>query len=119
MSLHHAFVFAAVALFTASCVSTYRAPQTPTLKSRQSGEWHRTANRIQSDQYTIFYHGTAQREPPSKRNRWAGTIRGDIFVTGRQGYILIPNGGLTISPNNSIRVEGASRMIVLDQPHSN
>jgi hypothetical protein len=67
MSLHHAFVFAAVALFTASCVSTYRAPQTPTLKSRQSGEWHRTANRIQSDQYTIFYHGTAQREPPSKR----------------------------------------------------
>jgi hypothetical protein len=84
----------------------------PTLESRQSGEWRETATRIRSDEYTIYYHGTAQRDPASKGRRWTGTIVGDIFVTNSKGHMLIPNGRVTIAPNNRTTVTGACRTII-------
>ncbi len=86
----------------------------PTLASRQSGAWRRTATCIQSGQYRIYYHGEARRDSVAKRNSWSGTVLGDILVISPQGYVLIPDGRLTLGPDNALSVAGPHRTVILD-----
>jgi len=87
------------------------------MESRQAGEWRRTAKQIQLGQSTVYYHGTAKRESPKKASVWSGTITGHIYVTGPKGYLLIPNGKLTIDRDQKFTGEGASRTVITEGSH--
>jgi hypothetical protein len=106
-----------IGLLATSCVTQQASPPLPMMESRQTGEWRRTAKQIQLGQSTVYYHGTAKRESSQKASVWSGTITGDIFVSGPKGYLLIPNGKLTIARDQKFTVEGASRTVILEGSH--
>jgi hypothetical protein len=96
---------------TASCLTAPPSPPLPNVTSRLGGEWRQGARQIEAEDYTIYYHGTAKRDPASKPRRWAGTIIGDIFLTNPQRHIIIPDGKITIEASGAVRIEGASRTV--------
>ena len=88
----------------------------PTAESRLSGPWRDTATLIQTGAYRIYFHGTATPAAAPTGFQWSGTVAGDIFLITPQGYMLIPEGKLTVSPNGAISTSGVSKSMLIDQP---
>jgi hypothetical protein len=110
------FIVLGGVLMMASCKQKAATAAFPSLQSRRSGPWRDGATHIQAGPYDIYYYGTAVPPAAPGGGAWSGTVTGDIFLIVPNGYMMVPNGSLTIGSDGSIRTSGQSRSGMIDTP---